>query len=200
MKLWQVERDAIREVSQTTLNDEQRLEEWIVKDPGILDLNILLIGRQVTTVNRGRVDLLAIDGDANLVVLELKRDKTPRDVIAQALDYASWVKDLSYAEIETISQRFYSKPLPEAFRDYFGYSLPKTINTNHSIIVLASELDESSERIVEYLSEEYSVPINVLFFKFFKSESGEFLGRAWLQDPEELRDKGSNLSLTTSAY
>jgi hypothetical protein len=38
---------------------------------------------------------------------------------------------------------------------------------------------------VQYLSEQYGVPINVLFFTFFFSGSGEFLGRAWLKDPEE---------------
>ncbi|RLS37514.1 MAG: hypothetical protein DWH81_11030 [Planctomycetota bacterium] len=30
------------------------------------------------------IDLLAMDRDANLVIIELKRDKAPRDVIAQA--------------------------------------------------------------------------------------------------------------------
>jgi len=188
MKLWQVEGTALHEIPQTMLDDELRLEEWIVKDAGVLDLNIILIGRQVTTVNRGRVDLIAIDGDANLVVLELKRDKTPREVVAQALDYASWVKDLSYAQIESMAQEFLGHPLPQAFREYFGYPLPKQINTSHSIIVLASELDDSSERIVQYLSDDHGVPINVLFFRFFKSAKGEFLGRAWLQDPEELRE------------
>jgi hypothetical protein len=32
-------------------------------------------------------------------------------------------------------------------------------------------------------------PINVLFFTFFKAASGEFLGRAWLKDPEELQER-----------
>ena len=40
------------------------------------------------------IDLLAIDADGNLHVLELKRDKTPRDVVAQVLDYGSWVTTL----------------------------------------------------------------------------------------------------------
>jgi len=37
---------------------------------------------------------LALDQDANLIVMELKRDKTPRDIIAQVLDYGSWVREL----------------------------------------------------------------------------------------------------------
>ncbi len=95
MKLWQVQGKDLQEINRETLSDEQRLEDWVVKDPSILGIDVLLVGRQVTTANRGRIDLLAIDSEANLVVLELKRDKTPREIVAQALDYASWVNDLN---------------------------------------------------------------------------------------------------------
>ena len=189
MKLWQVRGKDLQEINREPLNDEQRLEDWVVKDPGILGIDVLLIGRQVTTANRGRIDLLAIDDEASLVVLELKRDKTPREIVAQALDYASWAKDLSYEQIEAIAKNFIGKPLPQAFSDHYGFSIPQTVNANHSMIILASELDDSSERIVEYLGEQYGVPINVLFFTFFKTASGEFVGRAWLKDPEEVQER-----------
>jgi hypothetical protein len=189
MKLWQVQAKDLQEIKREALNDEQRLEEWVVKDPSILGIDVLLIGRQVTTAGGGRIDLLAIDGEANLVVLELKRDKTPREIVAQALDYASWVNDLSYEQIESLAKDFTGKPLPQAFSEYFGFSIPQTVNGSHSMVILASELDDSSERIVQYLSEQYGVPINVLFFTFFRSASGEFLGRAWLKDPEELQER-----------
>jgi len=162
---------------------------WVVKDPGILGIDILLIGRQVTTANQGRIDLLAIDDEANLVVLELKRDKTPREIVAQALDYASWANDLSYEQIDAVTKDFVGKPLAQAFNEHYGFSIPQTVNGNHSMIILASELDDSSERIVQYLTEQYGVPINVLFFTFFKTAVGEFVGRAWLRDPEEVQER-----------
>src|SRR5258707_426727 len=104
MKLWQIQGKDLQEINREALNDEQRLEDWVVKDPGILGIDVLLIGRQVTTASGARIDLLGIDSEANLVVLELKRDKTPREVVAQTLDYASWVNDLSYDQIETITK------------------------------------------------------------------------------------------------
>jgi hypothetical protein len=192
MKLWQVQANDLQEVRLEALNDEQRLEDWVVKDPSILGMDVLLIGRQVVTSNQGRIDLLAIDNEANLVVLELKRDKTPREIVAQALDYASCVKDLSYEQIDAITKSFIGKPLVQAFSDHYGSTIPQTVNANHSMIILASELDDSSERIVQYLAEQYSVPINVLFFTFFKATSGEFLGRAWLKDPEEMQEKAQS--------
>lgn len=188
INLWQVQGQSLQEIQCNILDDEQRLEDWVVADPTLLGTDLLLIGRQIPTINRGRIDLLAIDSDANLVILELKRDKTPRDVVAQALDYASWVKELSYDEIENIAHEFLKKSLREAFAEHFDYALPQLVNSNHSIIILASQLDDSSERIVEYLAEQYEVPINVVFFTFFKCKQGEFLGRAWMRDPEEIKE------------
>jgi hypothetical protein len=189
MKLWQVQGKDLQEINRETLSDEQRLEDWVVKDSSILGIDVLLVGRQVTTASGGRIDLLAIDGDANLVVLELKRDKTPREIVAQALDYASWVNDLSYEQIDAITKDFTGKPLAQAFSDHYGSSVPQTVNGHHSMVILASELDDSSERIVQYLAEQYGVPINALFFTFFKTASGEFVGRAWLKDPEEIQER-----------
>ena len=200
MKLWQVQGKDLQEIHRERLDDEQRLEDWVVKDPSILGIDVLLIGRQVTAANNARIDLLAIDSDGNLVVLELKRGKTPRDVIAQALDYASWVKDLTYDQIELITQEFTGKSLSQAFSEHYDFPVPQTVNTTHSMVILASELDDSSERIVQYLAEQYKVPINVLFFTFFEAASGEFVGRAWLKDPEELQRTQARNQAPWSGY
>ena len=76
------------------LPGEQTLEEMIVRDPRILSSEWMLIGRQEVTSHGGRIDLLAIAPDGSLVLIELKRDRTPREIVAQALDYASWVDGL----------------------------------------------------------------------------------------------------------
>jgi hypothetical protein len=89
-----------------------------------------------------------MDGEANLVIIELKRDRTAREVVAQTLDYASWVKSLSYQEIDAIAHDFLGKDLKEAFAVRFGFPIPETVNSSHSMVILASELDDTSERIV----------------------------------------------------
>jgi len=49
----------------------------------------MLIGRQKDTDFGGeRVDLLTVAPDGAVVLVELKRDRTPREVVAQAVDYA----------------------------------------------------------------------------------------------------------------
>jgi hypothetical protein len=178
MKLWQVKGKDLPEIKCEPLTDEQRLQEWLTKDKSILGIDVLLIGRQVEIESGGQIDLLAVDAQANLVVLELKRDKAPHEIVAQALDHAAWVSELTYEKIENIAKGFIGKPLWQAFNDHFGNAIPKSVNASHSMVILASELDASSERIMHYLAKQHGVPIHVLFIALFKTAAGEFLGRA----------------------
>ena len=108
--LWGVENGGLVALPKVRLDNEDRLEEWIAQDASLLGLDLLIIGRQVRTPTSGRIDLLAIDEDGDIVVLELKRDKTPREVVAQGLDYASWVAGLLPGQIEEIAQDYLKRP------------------------------------------------------------------------------------------
>src|SRR3990172_3517445 len=188
MDLWRVDGNSLVEVGKVRLDSENRLEDWLANDISLLGLEVLMIGRQGTTSGGGRIDLLTMDRHGDLFIIELKRDKTPRDVIAQTLDYASWVRELDYDQIDEITQSCLRKGLPEAFKECFEQSLPENVNSAHGMIIVASEFDESSERIVQYLADEYKANINVVFFTFFRQDSTEFVGRAWLRDPEHAQE------------
>lgn len=189
MDLWNVSDGELVEIPKTKLDYEGRLEDWIVKDPSVLGTELLLVGRQISTEFGGRIDLLGIDQEGNLVILELKRDRTPREVVAQILDYASWVRQLTYAEIDTIALDYLKENLSTAFSEFFGEAIPENVNTNHEMLIVASELDDSSERIVGYLADEYKVNINAIYFSVFKHTDQEILGRAWLMDPEMVQER-----------
>jgi len=142
MALWQITGQNLMEVPAANLDNEQRLEDWIVADPSILGMDIAIVGRQVQTPFRGRIDLLGLDRDANCVVLELKRGRTPREVVAQLLDYGSWVKDLGYNELDQIAQRWTQKSVATIFQNVFGDNIPETVNESHNLVVVASGLDD----------------------------------------------------------
>jgi RecB family endonuclease NucS len=74
------------------------LEDWIEKNLAILDDDLLVISRQLSIEGVGRLDLLCMDSFATLVIVEIKRNLRPRDAVAQALDYASWVNDADESE------------------------------------------------------------------------------------------------------
>ena len=173
-------------LSASQLASEQQLEETIVRAPRILSSEWMLIGRQEITSYGGRIDLLAIAPDASLVLIELKRDRTPREVVAQALDYASWVEQLTAEKIVQIYQRFSNGGnLDEAFKQHFGTELDEeTLNQSHQIILVAAELDNSTERIINYLNAR-DIAINAIFFQVFQHGDEKLLSRAWLIDPGE---------------
>lgn len=179
------------------LPSENALEAMIVKDPRILSSEWMLIGRQEVTSFGGRIDLLAIAPDGSLVLIELKRDRTPREIVAQALDYAYWVEQLTAEKIAQIYHRYSNGGnLDEAFVKRFGSELEEdALNASHQIIVVAAELDDSTERIVSYLSAR-DIAINVAFFQVFQQGEQQFLSRAWLLDPGETQ---ANVAVSTTA-
>jgi RecB family endonuclease NucS len=87
MTLWRIDHEQPKPIAQQKLDVEYRLENWIRDDVGLVSNDLLVIGQQVPTAYGGFIDLLAMDSMDNLVILELKRDKTPRDIVAQVLDY-----------------------------------------------------------------------------------------------------------------
>jgi hypothetical protein len=194
--IWRIDKE-VKRISFIPMPGENKLEELLVKDISIVDPSLLLIGRQVITKYGKFIDLLAIDADGRLVVIELKRDKTPREVVAQLLDYGAWVRTLRSEDIAAIYSSFMgakqtgkTSSLDEVFCTHFSVKdMPEELNAEHKLVIIASELDDSTERIVTYLAEEYGVAINVVFFRFFKDGDGEYLSRAWLIDPGEAETK-----------
>lgn len=187
--LWRVDDKPVR-VATRQMPLESRLEELIEADPGILGRPLLLIGRQVSTRYGKVVDLLGLDAEGALHVLELKRDRTPRDVVAQVLDYGSWAQELTNEQIRDIytsyaRTRGLPEELDEAFALRFGGTPPEALNSTHSLTIVASEIDAATERIVTYLASGFQVPVNVLFFRYFEDEGRSYLARSWLMDEAE---------------
>jgi hypothetical protein len=127
----------------------------------------------------------------------LKRDKTPREITAQVLDYASWVKGLPRDVIVEIADRYLRNKgsLEQIFAQRFGTELPETLNQRHRMLIVGSQIDPSSERIITYLSETYGVAINSVTFQFFRTEDGrELLARVFLLEPSAVDERASTLA------
>lgn len=190
--LWTVGEHPV-EVTGGALQSEKLLEEMIEHEPRILSDDWMLIGRQIETDRGGRIDLLAIAPDGSLVMIELKKDRTPRDVVAQALDYAAWVDTLDADDIAAIFRKFsQGEDLSTAFQKRFGRYLDEDeLNNSHQVVIVASSLDHRTERIVNYLNAR-NIPINVLFFQVFNHDRTQFLSRVWLLDPVETQTNASS--------
>lgn len=131
-QLWTVSENPTK-MPETQLSSEKSLERMIVHSPEMLSDQWMLIGQQVATSYSGIIDLIAIARDGSLVLIELKRDRTPREVVAQALDYASWVQNLQPEDIYAIYRKFKSgADLANDFNSRFGVSLEEdSLNQSH---------------------------------------------------------------------
>jgi len=186
--------DGVR-LKETRAPSEKQVEDLLASNIEILDAGWLVIGRQVRTAGGGFIDILCIDQSGALVVVELKRDMTPREVTAQALDYASCVSVFSDADIAGIYLDYAKKlgrksTINEAYKRKFGMeldaaSLKKENGRNNvKIVVVATRMDGSTERIIEYLSEAFEMDINILFFCVLEHNGSLLLSRAWMREVE----------------
>lgn len=187
--LYAISEGKLRPANRRALSKESLIEDWVAADPGLLGLNALVIGRQVRTDHGGFIDLLALDATGGLVIIELKKDLTPREIVAQVLDYASWVRTLTTPEVYERAEKYLGARLVTAFRERFDAAIPERLNATHSMLIVASELDAASRRIVEYLSEEHGLAINTVFFNVFEAEGREWLTTDFLLDQEAVEER-----------
>lgn len=199
IKLWNIHDDNVVQIKKENLDYESRLEKWLIEDISILSSNLAVVGTQVVTSFGKKIDILAINYIGELIIVELKRDKTYREVIAQALDYATWIKDLSYEDLNNILNQ-YGKSEYKDIGDLFTASFNKEVddidfNSDHKMLIVGSEIDDSTIRIIDYLSNEpYSVNINAVNFNYFKDDNGqEYLAQSFIKPEvnitEESRSK-----------
>lgn len=188
--LYKIDNGILVKAHSKPLSKERMIEDWVVKNPALLGLDALIVGRQVPTEHGNFIDLLAIDRSGGLIIIELKKDRTSREVVAQVLDYASWVRTLNTPEVFDIAQSYLkSHKLAALFQEHFGERLPERLNGSHSMLIVASELDPASRRIVEYLSEEHGLGINTVFFNVFEADGKEWMTTDFLLDQAEVEER-----------
>ena len=188
--------DKKKPLPEAELKDEKELELLLHDNIEILNKSWLVLGNQIKTDAGKYIDILCMDHDEDLVVIELKKDMTPREVTAQAIDYAASVSKLSANEIAQIylDHSKNSKNLNDAYKEKYGAELDEdTINQNVKMVIVAAQMDGSTERIISYLSDTYQVDINIVFFRVFQCENQRIISRAWFkEDVEETLPKKSS--------
>jgi len=186
IKTWQIVNGQLQTIN-TNLKKEGRtepydLEPWIESNPEIIGSNIVIIGRQVMLKSGGEIDLLGIDKSGNLIIIELKRDKLPREILAQAIDYASDIAEWSIDKISEVCSAYLNKKnldktLEEVINERFPDIDLENININNTqrIILVGFSVESSIERMIEWLSDRYNVNINFVVLNYIKTSSGDEL-------------------------
>ena len=174
---------------ETNIELESYLESWLENSPWALVEGepILWIGRQTSAnVEESTIfpDLLGVDSEGNLVIVELKRGKAPRKVVAQLLEYAAWAEELSDEEIYGIAEAYFQTikketTFQDAFSEIFEIEMLEddipALNRRLRLFVVAEEIQETILRVCRFLRTSHSMDINCLTVSAFQTESGEVL-------------------------
>lgn len=91
--------------------ERQDLEKWIENYPEILNEDLEIISSEYDKFDKTgeRIDILALDKEGNLVIIELKRVDSGKNVDLQALKYAAFCSTLMLDDVYEIHNEYHSK-------------------------------------------------------------------------------------------
>ncbi|MGC2237774.1 MAG: hypothetical protein WA584_16540 [Pyrinomonadaceae bacterium] len=113
MAIYCFEQNSLKKIEKTSFSGEgirerQHLQSALKEQIEIIAPNCLVIAEEFSewSESQRRIDLLAIDKQANIVVIELKRNETGEFMELQAIRYASMVSTLTFQKATEIYQKY----------------------------------------------------------------------------------------------
>lgn len=189
------------EIESAELRDIEKecfIEDWIEAHPFCLNLGeLLIIHRQPTVKNNTtklRPDLIAVDEEGNLYVIELKKGRCEREILAQAFEYSAWLSSLSDDEIiELINPYLESRKkgrFTEAFlASYTKAQIPK-FNRPIKVVLVAEEITQRVKDVVDYFKNYTSLQIMTCEVNLYATSNEHYFLKTTSSDfqkPKELK-------------
>ena len=131
------------------------IQEWIDGTPQILGEPLLIIAKELILPSGKRLDLLAVDKQAALVVIELKRDDSGKDIEWQAIKYASYCSSFTQDEIYKYFAEYLGTDDDDAqvkIEEFINCE-PEDLNQHQRIILVSKEYHSEVISAVLWLRE-----------------------------------------------
>ena len=118
--------------------------------------------------------LLGVDRQGNVVVIELKRDRTPRDTIAQSLEYASFIARFDTDDLEAILRSYLNDPslnLADYHRAFFKLNEAEAVafNKDQRIVLIGQSITSGVRQTASFLLSK-GVRVTCVEFTYFKAD------------------------------
>jgi hypothetical protein len=114
VRIFKDEKGRLVEIAHELIDDkdEREIERLILTQPKILGEDLLFIGEQSNfpAIQGDAIDILALDKDANTVIIELKKGTAPSSTDTQLLKYAGYVEGLGAEDLALKAQEFLTQP------------------------------------------------------------------------------------------
>ncbi|RKY14404.1 MAG: hypothetical protein DRP82_04130, partial [Planctomycetota bacterium] len=196
-------------------NKEENLHRLIEKNPKLVVLEqedgsrlpTAVIGSRMRLPSGEELDLLLMDAQGTLTLVELKRGRTARKVIAQILSYAADLNLMTCEELEQCvreNTRYDSleevvEKLQEEESDSGEFDMEEVRRRIEEclkgkklqLLIVSYEVDEETKKIARFLRETYGMKIWCVEFDYFKNEEYEFFvpETIGVEDVKHITDK-----------
>ncbi len=184
----------LEKIKTDSIDYEKHFENWLENSPFVLldeddEDTIFWIGRQSSALvgkTSKYPDLIGIDSTGNLVIVELKKGKTPREVIAQILEYSAWGSSILPEDLNEMTKNYFRN-----HKSYKNYSLNEiykdiicpdseeqveiSFNENQRLFIVAEEISLIVKEVSNHLRNSYGINITCLEYTVSKSKKGEYI-------------------------
>lgn len=187
--LWQIGDSGPSRVQSAEVAVERDLEAWIESDPALLERGLVIVGRQIR-LESGPLDLLALDPQGRWVLIEIKRERLRRDVLAQAIDYAACLDAAEPAwlgeQCDSYLRKQGSASTFAALLEQRGRNLGADSADQEIVIYLVGTgIDSGLERMVAYMTSRAELAIRLVTFLPFQNPQGGLLLAREIHESDE---------------
>ncbi|MDI6723128.1 MAG: hypothetical protein QMD61_00625 [Methanobacterium sp.] len=152
--------------SELQVKERFDIEVWVKDNPSILKENLLIISEQILLPSGRQPDLIALDKNGNLVIIELKRDDSGRDVYWQAITYAAQFSEYAFPDIIDMYETFLKKSgnedsnAKEKIEEFVEEDLEK-LNQKQRMFIVSKEFHQDVLKASLWLLD-YGIDIKVV--------------------------------------
>lgn len=193
MSIYRVANHQLKRVAETSfgaegINERKDIQRMLREQIGVLADQISAPGKQERLLvvaeefgdwldSSRRIDLLCVDGEANLVVVELKRTDDGGHMELQALRYAAMVSSMTFEQLVDTFARYRNNVQPDLaaakvqLLEFFGWSdvLEDEFGQDTRIILASADFSKELTTAVMWLIER-SIDIRCVRMKPYRME------------------------------
>lgn len=148
--------------SDVNIREREDLQRLLRCNIGIIDKELLVIAEEFGEWDdsRRRIDLLAVDRDARLVVIELKRTDDGGHMDLQAIRYAAMVSTMTFERAVEVYQKYLrsndsDKDAEDELREFLSWQVgdEKTLDSDVRIVLVAADFSKEVTTAVLWLND-----------------------------------------------
>ncbi len=182
MSLWEFREKTILPLEPTVFADEGVLEQAhlqkvLARNISAIDPDLLVIAEEYSAWedSRRRIDILALDREANLVVIELKRTEDGGHMDLQAIRYAAMVSTMTFAKAVEAFEHYLRRSGVDddaevKMLEFLEWDEPveEDFANDVSIILASAEFSREITTAVLWLNSKYAIDIRCVRLKPYK--------------------------------